>query len=148
VKIPHLLFRIVNMVMIMLLRSPLHAMFDSSILAIRYTGIKTGRRLSVPARYVRRGDVYLLVTSRQGKWWPNFVDGLAAQVLIAGDWRAAQIEAFPDAPEFAAEIMRELWSRHPADAAYMNVKMRDGVPDSEDFETAVRFAVVIRVATA
>jgi hypothetical protein len=147
VKIPHWLFRMINGCVVLLLRSPLHGLVSGSMLAIRYTGVKSGRRLTVPARYLRRGDECVLVTSRQGRWWPNFRHGLPAKVLLAGAWREAEVSAFSDVPELAADIVRELWARHPADAAYMNVKMREGVPDADDLAVALRDTVVIKVAT-
>ena len=147
-KIPHSLFKLINWVMVAILRSPLHGVFSSSILAIRYTGVRSGRVLTVPARYQRRGDSLQLVTSLDTAWWPNFVDGLDAQVLVAGIWHGARVEALRNAPEVAGPLLRQMWQAHPSDAAYMEVKMVRGEPDPEDFARAVAEAVVIRVTLA
>ena len=153
-KIPHILFRLINFVMVSLLRSPFHGVFSRSILAMRYTGKKSGRVLTVPARYISSAELaggaqdarqWFLITSKDTKWWPNFVGAGQAQVLLAGQWVPASIEAITDNPNMAGPIMRALWAKHPSDASYMEVKMVAGEPDATDFERALTRAVVIRV---
>ena len=144
-KIPHALFRLINLVMVTLLRSPLHGVFSNSILVLRFTGRKTGRTRSVPARYHRSGDQVLVVTSRDTGWWPNFLAGAQARVLMRGEWISARVQATTDDPELTGSVMREMWSAHPADAAYVNVRLRDGEPDPDDFAAALKAAVLITV---
>ena len=144
-KIPHFLFKLINWVMVTILRSPLHGIFSGSILAIRYTGVRSGRVLTVPARYHRQGNHLQLVTSLDTAWWPNFIGGLDAEALVAGRWYAARVEASRDTPEVAGPLLLQLWQAHPSDAAYMDVKMVRGEPDPEDFARAVSAAVVISV---
>ncbi len=55
------------------------------------------------------------------------------------------VQAVRGDPVLAEPIMREMWSRHPSDAAYMNVRMRDGTPDPEDLQRALKTAVVVRI---
>ena len=144
-KIPHFLFVLINWVMVTILRSPLHGIFSGSILAMRYTGVKSGRIFTVPARYHRQGEVLHLITSTDTRWWPNFRGGHQAQVLVRGAWLPATIEAVTDVPDTAGPLMREMWQAHPSDAAYMNVKLRNGEPDPDDFARAVKLAVVITI---
>ena len=145
-QIPHGLFRFINLVMITLLRSPLHGLFSSSVLAIRYRGVKSGRTHTVPARYLRREDDLVLVTSRETRWWPNFVQRQQAQVLLAGRWVGAEVSATPDAANLAGPVMRTLWTKHPSDAGYMNVRMHKGEPNLDDFARALATAVLITVS--
>jgi len=144
-KIPHPLFVLINKVMVAVLASPLHAMFSRSVLAIRYTGVKSGRTFTVPARYLGRNGEYYLVTSKDTRWWPNFSDGLNVLVLLGGKWVHAQAHASCDDPNLAGPLMRALWAAHPADASYMNVNMVAGEPDAGDFERALRVVVVVRI---
>ena len=144
-RIPHALFHLINVAMVVLLRSPLHSLFSSSILAIRYTGVRSGRTLTVPARYHRSGDDIVLVTSEESKWWPNFIQSSEANVLLEGAWVASLVHAIPNNPNLAGPIMREIWAKHPSDSAYMNVRMRNGVPDPEDIEQALKTVIVITI---
>ncbi len=144
-KIPHFLFRIINLVMITTLRSPLHGLFSGSILAMRYTGVKSGSRLTVPARFHRAGDSLQVVTSKDTRWWPNFVEPRAAEALVGGSWQNVQITAIPDNPNLTGPVMRAMWAAHPSDAAYMDVKLRDGEPDPDDFARALDTAVLVRI---
>ena len=129
----------------MLLRSPLHSVCSNSILAIRYTGIKSGRTLVVPARYLRSSDALVLLTSRETRWWPNFLEAAAAEVLLVGRWNVCQVQATIDRPSLVGPIMREMWAKHPADAAYMNVKVHQGELDADDFAKALVKAVLIDI---
>ncbi len=144
-KIPHALFRLINFTMVTILGSPLHSLFSKSILAIRYTGVRSGRTFTVPARYHGVGDDIVVVTSEDTSWWPNFLEPMQANVLLMGRWTTAQVESTVKNPNLAGPIMREMWAKHPADAAYMNVKMRAGEPDADDFDRALNSAVVISI---
>ena len=144
-KIPHFLFRIINAVMVGILRSPLHGIFSGSILAMRYTGVRSGRRLTVPARFHRADDGLLVVTSKDTRWWPNFLEPRNAEVLVGGSWQDVEITAIPDNPNLTGPVMRKMWAAHPSDAAYMNVKLRDGEPDPDDFTRALDVAVLVRI---
>jgi len=144
-KIPHILFRLINLVMVTLLRSPLHGLFSSSILALRYTGMKSGRVLTVPARYLESSNGPVVITSKDTGWWPNFVQVRQAEALVRGQWIDADVQATPDNPNLTGPAMRELWAKHPADAAYLNVKMRGAEPDPDDFAKALDVAVLITV---
>ena len=144
-KIPHFLFSLINKIMVLLLGLPLHGHFSRSILAIRYTGVKSGRTLTVPARYHRNGDEVVVLTSKDTAWWPNFQSAMEASVLLQGEWVRSQIQVTLDNPNLAGPIMREMWSLHPSDASYMNVKMRNGEPDPDDFDRALETAVVVTI---
>jgi hypothetical protein len=144
-KIPHFLFRLINKVMVLLLGSPLHRLFSESILAIRYTGVKSGRTLTVPVRYHRNGDDIVILTSKETAWWPNFRPTADADVLLQCKWARSQIQVTLDNPNLAGPIMLEMWSHHPSDASYMNVTMRNGEPDPADFARALETAVVVTI---
>ena len=144
-KIPHFLFRLINLAMVTLLRSPLHGIFSSSILAIRYTGIKSERIITVPARYLVRDDDISVVTSEETRWWPNFLEATQTDVLLQGHWVSSRVQASADKPDVAGSLMREIWAKHPMDAAYMNVKMRNGAPDPDDFARALKTAVILTI---
>jgi hypothetical protein len=147
-KLPHAIFGILNKVMLLILRSPLHGLFSGSVLAIGYTGVRSGRQIWVPVRYLRRDDEWLVVTGKANRWWPNFKDGLDVRVLVGGVEQDARGRITVDQPDIVGDAMRALWAVHPSDAAYMDVKMRGGVPDEDDFARAVTDGVVVHLAPA
>ena len=144
-KLPHSLFVLVNLVMLGILRSPLHGVFSGSVFALTYRGRKSGKRRTVPARYLREGDTLFAVTSKDTGWWPNFRDKRAAEVRIKGAVHSCMVTAVADDPILAEQTMRKLWSRHPSDAAYMDVPVRNGRPDPEVLAQAAVRAVVVRI---
>ena len=144
-QIPHVFFGLINVIMRMLLRSPLHGIFSGSILAIGYEGVRSGRQFWVPARYQVQGGEYLVVTSKDTKWWPNFKHGCDVRVLLGGSERIARASITIDQPDIIGQTLRSLWERHPGDAAYMNVKLERGVPLEEDFQRAVAEGVLVRL---
>ena len=144
-KPPHFLFPIINRIMIGLLRSPLHGVFSDSIFALTYRGRKSGRIRTVPARYFRDGATLYAVTSDDTAWWPNFRTLTEADIRIAGEQLPCTVLAKQHDDELAERTMRVLWARHPSDAAYMNVTIKDGEPEPAAFNEAVKRAVVVEI---
>ncbi len=56
-KIPVPILRLINPMMIALMRSPLHAAVSKDILALTFTGRRSGRRFTTPVSYLRQGQV-------------------------------------------------------------------------------------------
>jgi hypothetical protein len=73
-----------NAVVCAVLRSPLHRLLSGSTAVVSYTGRRTGRTISTPTQYARRGDdVIVLVGQHQTKtWWRNFRQDHDVDVLI------------------------------------------------------------------
>jgi hypothetical protein len=64
------------------LRSPLHAALDRSMLVLHVTGRKTGRRYDIPVGYVDL-DGHLLVVA-QHRWRANLRGGADIEVTYRG----------------------------------------------------------------
>ena len=144
-KIPHFLFWGINAVVVTVLRTPLHRILSGSILALRYVGIRSGRRRTVPMRFLSKDTGLVAVTSQDTGWWPNFLTASPAEVLLRGQWAEVRVQAFADRPDLVGAVMQEMWAKHPADAAYMKVTMRSGEPDPQDYARALATAVLIRI---
>ena len=145
-KVSERLFGFVNPVIVAMLRSPLHPLMSSSILVIEFTGIKSGTRRTVPVRYMQTGNQVCCTTSLNTGWWYNFKAPQAVELTLAGKRIAGIATAISHNPNMLSPILRELWSRHPADAAYMNVKLdKTGQPDPHDFDRASEEAVLINI---
>lgn len=79
---PSALIRAGNPVVSLLLRSPLHALFDPSLLLLHVTGRKTGREYDIPVNYVDI-DGRLTVVTVAG-WRVNLRGGADVEVTLRG----------------------------------------------------------------
>lgn len=82
-------YRVLNAVMRVLLRSPLHGLRSQRVLLLEFRGRRSGRRYRMPLSYWERGDagVVCLTSAAWSRWWPNVVD---APVVV---WlRGARVE--------------------------------------------------------
>ena len=63
--------RLVNPVVLVLLRSPLHPVLSRSLMILSYQGRKTGRWRSLPCLYARDGQDLYVVPGQAGRkvWW-------------------------------------------------------------------------------
>jgi hypothetical protein len=81
--------RLANRAVAALLRSPGHRVLSGSVALARYRGRRTGREVTLPVQYVRRGDHVLIVPGHPETktWWRNFEDGTRPiDLLIQGRW--------------------------------------------------------------
>ena len=86
-----LLYEALNVPMRALLRSPLHGIASRNLCIFLYAGRRSGRRFETPLSYVRDGEHLWLLSSRDTRWWTNFVQatgetnpGAPVEVLTAG----------------------------------------------------------------
>ncbi len=64
---PDAAYKVINPLMGLLLRSPLHGPLGKRLLLLEYTGRKSGKRFRLPVAYVREERELLLAT--QGLVW-------------------------------------------------------------------------------
>lgn len=143
-RLPEPLFLIINPMMRMLLRSPLHFVQSKSLMLITFKGRKSGRLFTTPVRYVRIGDKVRCFTSAENLWWRNLRGGAAVSLRIEGKeapYWASSIESNPAATR---DALTHYLTVFPQDAAYHGIRLN---PDkslvSEDLERAVQRAVVV-----
>ena len=76
----------VNPLIVGILRSPLHGLMSSGLLALTVTGRRTGRRYTIPVGYQRDGDRFVILVSkaRRKNWWRNYLEPAPVEMLIAG----------------------------------------------------------------
>ena len=145
-RVPEPLFPIVNRVMKGLLLSPLHGLMSGNIMAIYFTGRKSGKRRSTPVRYLREGDaVVFCLTGKETRWWPNFLVPTAVHLQLAGTRLAAQAQALPDDAAAKETALRRMLARFPGDAAYHGIALQRGqAPTDEQVQSAVERDVLVR----
>jgi len=101
-----------NPLMAGLLRSPLHRLLSHNTMLITVRGRKTGRAVTTPVNYVRRGDDLLTVSFRSRTWWRNLRGGRPVEIVLSGRRR----QGFASVAESEAEVGRaltEIASRNP-----------------------------------
>lgn len=112
--------KIANAVVGGLLRSPLHRLLSGSTDLVRYTGRRSGRRVTTPTQYARRGDdVIILVGDPEAKtWWRNFETIHDIDVLLQRRWipMAARAVVGADEPKTIAPLLEVYLQRFPSAA--------------------------------
>jgi hypothetical protein len=143
-RLPEPLFVLINPMMRILLRSPLHFLQSKSLMLITFTGRKSGRRFTTPVRYVRVGDTVQCFTSPENLWWRNLRGGAAVSLRIEGEelpYWAAPLENDPAAVRAALVHYLGLF---PQDAAYHEIRLnRDRSLVAEDLERVAHHAIVV-----
>lgn len=143
-KVPEPLFVIINPIVKMLLRSPAHGILSSSIMIVTFTGRRSGREFSTPARYLRDGDRIRAFSTMDTQWWRNLRDGAVVRIRAAGQEAAYRTHVLENNPAVIREQLREYLGRHPEDAVYHHIRLNhdDSIPEAE-LEQAAQHAVVI-----
>ena len=148
-KLPESLFRIVNPLMSVLLRSWLHGVMSSSVLLLSFDGRRTGRRISLPLRYARADGGFVCFTTDDAKWWRNFEEPLAVEVLVAGATIGGVALAERVTVGESLDALRWFLQQFPSDAAYHDVsiaKGANGVPSEADLARTPKRSVRVRIS--
>lgn len=135
--------RLVNPVVRLLLRSPLHPMLSRSLVILSYQGRKTGRWRSLPCMYARDGQDLYVVPGQAGRkvWWRNLRQPI--RVRLQGRDREGTATASSD-PEAVAAGLRHYLARYPKAARPLGVRVEaNGTPHGTT--TAAHPLVVVSV---
>ncbi|MEE4185709.1 MAG: hypothetical protein V2J12_08075 [Gammaproteobacteria bacterium] len=143
-KVPDFLFVIINPLMRLLLRSPLHGLLSDSIVLITYRGRRSGKQYSTPVRYVRMPDCIRCYSNHETKWWRNLRDGAEVRMLTAGSESGYRTEVIENDLPRIREALAHYFSVYPEDAVYHDVKLnRDKQPDPAQLDAAAVHAIVV-----
>jgi hypothetical protein len=147
-KLPHFAFRIINPMMSLMLRSPLHGAMSASLLVLSFTGRRSGRTITLPLRYAVSGNGWVCFTSDDAKWWRNFEEPRAVSVVVAG----RTIDAFATTQRVATgeslDELRAFLTQFPQDATYHDVAVTGGVPSEADLQRATARSIRLRIRPA
>jgi len=143
-RLPESLFPLINLVMRALLCSPLHPLFSDSILLLRFTGRKSGKRYTTPLRYLQDQEGVRLFTTKSTRWWRNIGDDTEVTLRVRGVERKYRASVTVDDPEVIRPHLLALLERYPADAAYHNLSLDSaGRPPPDDLQRELRSTVMI-----
>ena len=142
--------KIVNPLIRLILRSPLHKIMSDSLLVITCCGRKTGRKYSLPVQYVQAGNTIYIMPGmpEQKTWWRNLKEAASVQLTLRGQSVAGKAVVLkPDADADAIFAGFALYiKRFPALTKVHHIQMEsDGSFNSEDLRRAASKAVIIRV---
>ena len=104
-----------NPVVVRLLHSPLHFLASGGLLTLRYTGRRSGRRVTIPVGYQWHDDAIEVLVSKADRkqWWRNFETPRRVELRVRGRRLEGEAELVgADAPEFRAAY-RRTFSRLP-----------------------------------
>jgi len=143
---PDWLVRVINPLLKLVLRSPVHSLVSDSLLLLTVTGRKSGTEYTFPVGYDRHDDT-VCVTSHGTNWWKNLRNGgQRVSVLLRGTERTGRAEVVED-EEIVATYLHEYFERNGVDAARrVGLDIRaDSVPDENTLREAVDHIVLVRV---
>ncbi len=79
------LYRVLDLGVGLLLRSPLHGPAGGRIMLLTVTGRRSGRPFTVPVSYLRHKGGFLLFTSGGwSAWWKNLREGAPVAAWVRG----------------------------------------------------------------
>lgn len=148
-KVPDFLFVVINPLMRLLLRSPLHGVLSDSIVLISYSGRRSGKSYSTPVRYVRMDDRIRCYSTHDTQWWRNLRDGARVRMLTSGSEHEYRTEVIENDPPRIRAALEHYFGLYPEDAVYHDVRIdRAGQPDPQQLTAAAEHAVVVEARPA
>ncbi len=140
------LYPVVNALMRLLLRSPLHVLASGSILLLTFRGRKSGRSYTVPVSYVRDGRAFVCFTSGEwSAWWKNLRGGAPVTAGVRGTGLEARAQVLQEGDAVVAGLDAFL-RRFPGTAARYGVGLGPcSLPEPADVAAAVRSGRAIMV---
>ena len=139
-------FAVINPLMALALRSPLHFLFSDNIMLLTFTGRSSGRAYTTPVRYIRGNGAIRCFTSQRTRWWRNMIGGASVTLHVGGETKNCKAEAVFNDPKGIQPALDAYLRRFPQDAVYHNVRLNaDRTPNAADLALAARTAVLIRV---
>lgn len=131
-----LLYRVINPLVVGVLRSPLHPLLSGNTVVVYYRGRRSGRALHTPVSYHQHNGELHCFAGRSHRWWCNLEGGPQVSVLLRGRRMEAVAEVIRDAPAVLLPRLRDFLRAVPRDAAHAGVRLENGEPASADLAAA------------
>lgn len=134
-----------NSILVWLLRSPFHRLVSGNMLALSYTGRKSGKTYVLPVSYAQHGETLWVTSQRKRTWWRNLRGGAPVRLVLRGQAVAARAEALEEETTVAAGLA-SFYTALPVAARCSQVRLEaDGQPNPIDISALVPGKVVVRV---
>ena len=139
-----LLFRFINPIVRLILKSPIHFFISHQILLFRVVGRRSKRIFEIPASFAHINDSLVCVTLRENLWWKNFKDIETQEIYFKGKKINKNISINFTDNDFVRDKLKELIEHNPIDAFFAGVKLdKNKVPNSADLDKAAKLHTVI-----
>jgi deazaflavin-dependent oxidoreductase (nitroreductase family) len=142
-KPPKALFKVVNLVMKRVLRSP-KAKIGDQILLLTFTGRKSGKPYTTPIGY-RKLDDRTLVLFTDSPWYKNLRGGAPVKVLLKGRERTGWAVADDDVDTLVRETAAHLRARGLAGAREIGIMRLQFLPTEDELRVMLRDRAKITV---
>lgn len=143
-KIPEKLFVIINKIVKIILKSPLHGIMSDSFMLMSYTGRKSGKQFTTPVRYMRTDKGVRVYTAEHTQWWRNMLSGPKVTLVIAGQTEPYTASVYPRDAQRNRELLIEFLTLYPQDATYQDIRLnKDGSLNQEDLDAAAQKSIVV-----
>ncbi len=117
-------YRVVNPVMKVLLRSPLHAIASGSLALLHFRGRKSGREFVTPLSYVRENGTVCFLSAHSTRWWMNLrEEGVPVSIEIARETYTGKARLWDGDSEQLRERVRRFLRALPRDAKVYGIKL-------------------------
>ena len=144
-----LMNRLVNPMLRILLRSPLHGLLSDSILLLTYHGKKSGQEYTLPVQYARIGQAFYIVPGfpERKVWWRNLTGGAPVDFWVRGEKLTAQAQVVSGKQDESDLVdgLTAYFTRFPSAAqAHGLHRLPDGNLDREEVRSAASQIVVVQ----
>ena len=138
------LWRLINPLVVFILRSPLHFLASKNLIFITFQGRKSKKIFNIPVSYHREGNDLIALTLKQNLWWKNLKMLNRTQITLLGKKKDVGITIVDQDTQFIKEKMRELIIEKPIDAYFAKVKLDNNkLPVEEDLAEASQKHIVL-----
>ena len=142
------MWRIVNPLVVLIARSPIHLLVSTQILVTQFNGRKSGKQYRVPVSFYKNENTYTCVTLRSNLWWKNLIDLERADVWLKGKPVNVNVELEYQSDEIVKSKLWHLVSGNAIDAFFAKVKLnKDGSPDEKSLDDAAKLHAVLKFRT-
>lgn len=142
--LPEVAFEVINPLVSLVLRSPLHGLLSDSLLLLTFTGRKSGNGYTTPVGYEQREDTLIVTT--HSPWWKNLRGGQPVSVLLRGERRQGIAEPTTDTEAVAAYVREFIERRGLRDARRLGIEIDgEGVPTYEELKAGLDDLVVVHI---
>ena len=140
---------LVNPLVRLILRAPLHKLFSGSIVLLTYQGRKSGQRYTLPVQYARLDDTFIIMPGAAANktWWRNLRGGAPVRLRVGSRNLEANAEVLSGDADCAAisSALNSYWKRFPASARLHHVERTpDGSFDPVALDAAARELIMVR----
>jgi hypothetical protein len=142
--IPEVAYKIINPVVSLLLRSPVHSLVSDSVMLLTFTGAKTGNEYTTPVGYwVKDGN---LIVTTQSPWWRNLQGRQPVSMLVQGQRRDGVATPHPASEDVARYVKAFIDRRGMAAARRLGIQIHgERKPTLNELEAGVEGLVVIEI---